>query len=58
MVNIFPKDFYSHLCDDYSLETILEMNDIEPQQVLELLVNEGLLDLADLYFDMEIPDED
>ncbi len=58
MVNIFPKDFLEHLCEDYGLETILERHDIEQQFVLELLINEGVLDLADLQFDMEMTDDE
>ncbi len=58
MVNVFPKEFLEHLCEDYGLEAILELHDIEQQFVLELLINEGILDLADLYLDMEMADDD
>lgn len=43
----------SHLVEDYGLETLLEMNDIEPQTVLELLINQGMIDLEDLYVEIE-----
>lgn len=58
MVDTLPKDFLDHLCEDYGLEKILELHDIEEQFVLELLINEGVLDVADLYFDMEMADDD
>jgi len=58
MVDTLPKDFLDHLCEDYGLERILELHDIEEQFVLELLISEGILDVADLYFDMEMADDD
>ncbi len=58
MVDTLPKDFLDNLCEDYGLEKILELHDIEQQFVLELLINEGVLDLADLYLDMEMADDD
>ncbi len=58
MVDTLPRDFLDHLCEDYGLEKILELHDIEPQFVLELLVDEGVLDLEDLYLNMEMADDD
>ncbi len=59
MVETLPRDFLEHLCEDYGLEKILELHDIEQQHVLELLIEEGVLDLADLYFDLgEAEDDD
>ena len=58
MVNSIPKDFLDNLCEDYGLEKILELHDIEQQFVLELLIEEGVLDLADLYLDVEMADDD
>ncbi len=55
-VNIVPPEALEHLVEDYGFELLLEMNDIEPYQVIELLVREGLLDLDDLRW--EIEDED
>ena len=52
MVKVLPEMFLEKLLEDYSLETILEMNDIESYVVLELLIREGLIDLEDLYLDM------
>lgn len=52
MVKILPELFLEKLLEDYSLETILEMNDIENHIVLQLLMTEGLIDLEDLYLDM------
>lgn len=52
MVRVLPEVFLEKLLDDYSLETILEMNDVETHVVLELLIREGLIDLEDLYLDM------
>lgn len=57
-VNVLPKDFIEHLVEDYSLETILEMNDLEPATVLEFLINEGMIDLTDLYLCMEMANDD
>lgn len=50
------EEAIEHLCEDYGLETILEMNDLEPQTVIELLIREGLLDLED--FSIELEDDD
>lgn len=58
MVDVFPKEFLDHLCEDYGLEAILELHDIEQQFVLELLINEGILDLADLHLNLEMADDD
>ena len=52
MVKVLPEEFLEKLLDDYSLETILEMNDLEGYTVLKLLITEGLIDLEDLYLDM------
>jgi hypothetical protein len=51
-MKVLPELFLEKLLEDYSLETILEMNDIEPHTILELLITEGLIDLEDLYLDM------
>lgn len=58
MVNrkILPEDFLDHLIEDYGLECLLEMNDIEPHTVVELLIKEGLIDLEDLYLEWEDDD--
>ena len=50
------EEALEHLCEDYGLETILEMNDIEQQVVVELLIREGLIDLEE--FSWETEDED
>lgn len=50
------EEAIEHLCEDYGLETILEMNDIEQQVVIELLIREGLIDLED--FSIEVEDYD
>ena len=50
------EEAIEHLCEDYGLETILEMNDIEQQVVIELLIREGLIDLED--FCIEVEDND
>ncbi len=50
------EEAIEHLCEDYGLETILEMNDIEQQVVIELLIREGLIDLED--FSIEVEDND
>jgi hypothetical protein len=51
-MKVLPELFLEKLLEDYSLETILEMNDIEPHTILELLITEGLISLEDLYLDM------
>lgn len=53
---ILSDEALDHLCEDYGLEAILEMNDIEPQVVIQLLINEGLIDLSD--FEVETEDDD
>jgi S-adenosylmethionine synthetase len=58
MVRVLPEVFLEKLLDDYSLETILEMNDIENHVVLQLLITEGLIDLEDLYLDMGDTDDE
>lgn len=58
MVRVLPEVFLEKLLDDYSLETILEMNDIETYTVLQLLITEGLIDLEDLYLDMGDTDDE
>ena len=58
MPSVLPEEFLNHLCEDYGLEKILELHDIEQQFVLELLINEGVLDLEDLRFNWETSDED
>jgi hypothetical protein len=53
-----PDDFLDHLCEDYGLETLLEMNDIEPTMVLKLLITEGYIDLEDLYLELDSDDDE
>ena len=53
---ILSDEALEHICEDYGLETILEMNDIEPQVVIQLLINEGLIDLDD--FSVETEDDE
>jgi hypothetical protein len=50
------EEAIEHICEDYGLETILEMNDIEQQVVIELLIREGLIDLEE--FSWETEDDD
>ena len=50
------EEAIEHLCEDYGLETLLDMNDIEPQVVIELLIREGLIDLEE--FSWETEDDD
>lgn len=43
----------------YPLEDLLEQNDIEPEVIVRYLVNEGLVDLDDYFFDdMEVTLDD
>ena len=56
MVN---RDIFVQLAEDFTLDVILEQNDIEQWQVLEMLYQRGLLDLDDyIYSSLEITDED
>lgn len=50
------KEALEHLVEDYGLEYLLEANGIEPQIVVELLIQEGFIDLDD--FSMEMEDDD
>ena len=42
----------------YPLEDILEQNDIEPEVIVRYLVNEGLIDLDDYFYNEEITLDD
>lgn len=53
---VVSDEALEHLCEDYGLETILEMNDIEPQVVIQLLINEGMIDLD--AFSVETEDDE
>lgn len=53
---VVSQEAIENLCEDYGLETILEMNGIEPHIVIDLLINEGLIDLDE--FSWETEDED
>lgn len=57
-VKILPEEFLDRLIEDYGLEELLFMNDVEPRTVLVLLIEEGLIDIESLYLDMELPDDD
>lgn len=57
-VKVLPEEFLDRLIEDYGLEELLFMNDIEPRTALVLLIEEGLIDLESLYLDMELPDDD
>lgn len=50
------QEALEHLVEDYGLEYLLEANGIEPQIVVELLIQEGFIDLDD--FSMEMEDDD
>ncbi len=53
---VLPEDFLDHICEDLGLETLLEINDIEPREVIELLIAEGLIDVDNLC--VELPEDD
>lgn len=55
---VLPKDFIEHLCEDYGLEELLLLNDIEPTTVLELLISEGLIDFENLCLELESDDDE
>ncbi len=50
------QEALEHLVEDYGLEYLLEANGIEPQIVVELLIQEGLIDLEE--FSWELEDDD
>lgn len=53
-------DVFEWFLEMYSLEDILEMNDIEPTQVLTLLYNEGMIKYPEVpitQISMEIEDD-
>ena len=51
------EEAIEHLCEDYGLESLLDMNDIEPQVVIELLIREGLIDLEEFSWETEDDDD-
>lgn len=57
-VKVLPEEFLDRLIEDYGLEELLFMNDVEPRTALVLLIEEGLIDIESLYLDMELPDDD
>jgi hypothetical protein len=54
---VIPTDLLENLCEDYGLEELLMLNDIEPRTVLELLISEGLLDIESLCVELETDDD-
>lgn len=57
-VKVLPEEFLDRLIEDYGLEELLFMNDVEPRTALVLLIEEGLIDIESLYLDMELSDDD
>lgn len=57
-IKVLPEEFLDRLIEDYGLEELLFMNDVEPRTALVLLIEEGLIDLESLYLDMELPYDD
>jgi hypothetical protein len=55
---VIPNDLLEHICEDYGLEELLLLNDIEPRTVLELLISEGLLDIESLCVELETDDDE
>ena len=53
-----PLDFLENLCEDYGLDKLLAMNDIEPITVINLLIEEGLLNEHELYADLGETEDD
>ena len=51
------EDFLEHLLEDIGLEILLELNDVEPVAVLELLIEHGWIDLDDLRWELNDDDE-
>jgi hypothetical protein len=57
-LKVIPNDLLEHICEDYGLEELLLLNDIEPRTVLELLISEGLLDIESLCVELETDDDE
>jgi hypothetical protein len=55
---VIPNDLLEHIYEDYGLEELLLLNDIEPRTVLELLISEGLLDIESLCVELETDDDE
>jgi hypothetical protein len=55
---VLPEDLMNHICEDLGLETLLELNDIEPREVVELLISEGLIDIDSLCVELETDDDE
>lgn len=53
------EDKIQILADNYPLDDLLVQNDVEEYAVVEWLVNEGLIDLDDYFFDeVEVGEDD
>lgn len=50
-------DKFRVLAEHYGLDLVMEQNDLEPEDVIKLLYDNGLIDIEDYWFDV-IEDED
>lgn len=50
-------DKFRVLAEHYGLDLVMEQNDLEPEDVIKLLYENGLIDIEDYWFDV-IEDED
>lgn len=39
------------LIDSYGIDKMLEMSDVQPERALEVLIEEGLIDLTDFFYE-------
>ncbi len=53
---VLSQEAMEHLIEDVGLEQLLLMNDIDPYEVLQILIRGGMIDLE--YFTMEIENDD
>jgi hypothetical protein len=54
MINI---DKFKVLAEHYGIELVMEQNDLEPEDVIRLLYQNGLIDIDD-YFYEDVGDEE
>ncbi len=52
------ESFLEELLENYGLEKLLELNDINPVEVLELLIDQGLFDVEMFNPSIGVEDED
>jgi len=49
-------DKFKVLAEHYGLDLVMEQNDLEPEDVIKLLYDNGLIDIEDYFYD-EVEEE-